>query len=121
MGKTETHTTETKPTLKKVSADQIKLSDKPVGFRIKGHYLGTATRESVDKEGEVKTLHTMIIEDKKGGNRTKFLADAGLRMALEDALVQKGDYFEAVKGAKIEIGSGRTMNTWDIFQFADEN
>lgn len=110
-----------KGVLKKVSADQIKLSDKPAGFRLTGLYVGISTRERANDEGEIKTLHTMVIEHKTTGVRTKFLADAGLRMALEDAMIQKGDYFEAVKCEKINIGSGRTMNTWDIFQFSDDN
>lgn len=112
-------------TLKKVSAAEIKLSDKPVGFEFDGKFVGISQKahQALDKEsGEVveKTLHMMIVEA-SNGERTKFLADAGLRGALEDCLIQPGDWFKAVKGAKRDIGGGRTMNQWDIFQYAEEN
>ena len=123
MAKTvETQATNTQngKTLKKVSATQIKLADQPAGFELEGIYVGMATRDWVDKEGEVKPMFTLIIENSKG-ERVKCLADAGLRTALEDALVQAGDWFKAVKGEKQNIGKGRTMNTWDVFQFVNEN
>lgn len=110
----------TKRTLKKVSASQIKLADQPVGYEFEGRYVGTNQSTYVDKEGEEKILHTMIIEN-ESGERTKFLADAGLRTALSDAMVVAGDWFKAVKCEKVNIGKGRTMNVWDIYQFADEN
>lgn len=122
MAKTNTsETTQTKTrTLKKVSAAQIKLADKPVGFELEGRFVGINQSTYVDSNGEEKMLHTMIIEN-ESGERTKFLADAGLRGALNDAMVVKGDWFKAVKGEKENIGKGRTMNVWDIFQYADEN
>lgn len=117
----QTATTSQKSTraLKKVSAANIKLADQEVGFEFEGKYVGIATSPFVDKEGEEKTLHTLVIENETG--RVKMLADAGLRMALQDALVTKGDWFKAVKGPKENIGRGRTMNSWDIFQYAENN
>lgn len=124
MAKTETTTTKNmnKParTMKKVSATQIRLSEQKVGFELEGKFIGMTVREQADGEGEIKKLHTMIIENATG-ERIKCLADAGLRTALEDAMVQSGDWFKAVKGEKMNIGGGRTMNQWDIFQFAEEN
>lgn len=101
--------------LKKVSAKQIKLADQPVGFVLEGKYIGTNSAEHVDGDGELSTLHTMIIESPQTGERTKFLADAGLRGALSDAMIVSGDYFKAVKLEKLNIGKGRTMNQWDIY------
>lgn len=122
MAKQTTEVTTNTPSraMKKVSASQIKLADKPEGFEIEGKYVGTNEGSYIDKEGEEKKLFTMVIEDKTG-NRIKFLADAGLRGALSDAMVVAGDWFKAVKGPKESIGRGRTMNSWDIFQYADEN
>lgn len=108
--------------LKKVSATQIRLAEKPVGFKLKGKFISLVEREreEVVEGGEIKLkkLYTMVIED-EAGNRTKFLADAGLRTAFEDAAVVQGDYFEAVKGEKVTLSKGRTMNSWDIFQYAE--
>lgn len=104
--------------LKKVSARQIKLSDQPTGFVLEGKYVGTNQSEFVDKEGELSTMHTMIIENELG-ERTKFLADAGLRTSLADSMIQPGDYFKAIKLEKLSIGGGRTMNQWDIYTLAN--
>ena len=102
-------------TLKKVSADYLKVSDKPVGFSFEGIFVGINTTEHVTDEGEVQTRYNLIIENEKG-ERTKLLADAGLRTALADAMVVKGDWFKAVKCEKVPIQGKRTMNTWDIYQ-----
>ncbi len=103
---------------KKVSATQVKLADKAPGFELEGKFVGINQSQFVDKEGEEKVLHTMILE-REDGERLKFLADAGLRTAIQDAMIQPGDHFKAVKCDKIDIGRGRTLNQWDIFQFSE--
>lgn len=118
-------TTTVRRILKKVSASEINVAKQAVGFEFEGKLVGITQKphNDFDKEsGELveKTLHMMVIENTTG-ERTKFLADAGLRGALEDAMVQPGDWFKAVKGEKRDIGKGRTMNQWDIFQYAEEN
>lgn len=115
MAKQQTETTAAPVrNLVKVSAKQIKLADKPVGYTVEGYYVGMNQSEYVDGEGEISTLHTLIIENELK-ERTKMLADAGLRQALTDGMIVKGDWFKAVKGEKENIGRGRTMNTWDVF------
>ena len=109
--------------LKKVSANEINVAKQAVGFEIEGKLVGITQKEHTtmeDGDAVVKTLHMMVIEG-SNGERTKFLADAGLRNALEDCMVHPGDWFKAVKGEKRDIGKGRTMNQWDIFQYAEEN
>lgn len=101
--------------LRKVSATQIKLSEKPAGFSIEGKLVTISKRETVDAEGEVKEMHTMVIET-DAGERLKFLADGGIRTQIADCAIMPGDWFKAVKGEKINIGRGRSMNQWDIFQ-----
>ena len=110
-----------KGTLTKVSATQINTSKEPEGFTFEGTFLSLTPHESVDSEtGETKTRFQCVIE-KDNGDRFKFLADAGFRTALADAMITKGDWFKAVKGPKISLGGARTMNQWDIFQYTDNN
>lgn len=110
-------------TLKKVSARQIKFSDQEEGYEFSGTFIGITEKPFADvdkKSGEIieKTLYNLIVEDDKG-ERFTGLADAGLRGALSDAMITKGDWFKAVKGSKIDIGKGRSMNQWDIYTYAD--
>lgn len=116
MAKQKTETT----AYKKVSVLQIKLSDKPKGFELEGKFIGINQQDFTDRTtGETKPMHSMIIENEKA-ERIKFLADAGLRTAIADGMIQPGDWFKAVKGDKVEIGKGRTMNQWDVYAVSDE-
>ena len=63
-------------------------------------------------------MYTLVIEGGTG-ERIKMLADAGLRTALTDAAIVNGDWFKAVKKEKVKLDGVRTMNQWDIFQYAD--
>lgn len=105
---------------KKVSVLQIKLSDKPAGFEIEGKFIGCNQQDFTDRTtGESKPMYSMIIENEKK-ERIKFLADAGLRTAIADGMIQPGDWFKAVKGVKADIGKGRTMNQWDVYAVSEE-
>lgn len=109
----------TETRLRKMNATQINLSKQRPGFEFEGKYVGLTTRPFTDKKtGEEKTLHSIIVED-ADGNRIKALADAGLRTAMEDAMLTAGTWFKAVKCEKTELSGGRTMNQWDIFQNVD--
>ena len=102
--------------LRKVSATHIKLADKPKGFSIEGILVGVKPTAYVDKTtGEEKTRHLMVLENEQK-ERVAFLADAGLRGALDESMVLPGHWFKAVKNDKVPMSNGRTMNTWDIYQ-----
>jgi hypothetical protein len=106
-------------TLKKKSVTEINLSKEPVGFKFGGILCETITKpfQTVSDKGEIeeKQLHFVVVENEETKERIAALADAGLRSGLEMASIKQGDYFEAVKLPKRDIGGGRTMNTWDVF------
>jgi hypothetical protein len=100
---------------RKISVKNEKLSDKPAGFSFQGKYVGQAkSAPFTDDDGEEKQL-TSVIMEAAGGERTAYLADKGLLQTLSEALVKEGDMIEVVKGEKVSIGKGRTMNTYEVF------
>lgn len=108
-----------KKELKKVSSQQIKLSDMPVGFEVSGKLVGFTDKQisvvnEKTQELEEKTLTFAHLTDEMD-NKIKVVVDRGFTTALEDAGIHEGDFFKAVKLEKVKLAKGRTMNQYDIY------
>lgn len=107
------------PTRKKISVKTLKLSEQPVGFKFQGVYKGQVLGQPFgrldNKTGEIVQVQLTSVIMEEGGQRVAYLADAGLKTALVDAMVVEGQYIEVVKLEKAQLTKGRTMNQYDIF------
>lgn len=109
-------------TRKKISVKTVKLSDQPTGFtfggRYKGEIIGKPFSVVNEKTGEIeqRTMTQMVFEDPTTNERTSYVADAGLRNAIEQAMVKEGALIECVKLEKVKLTKGRTMNQYDLFE-----
>lgn len=112
-------TTKTKKTVErkfeKVTVEIIKLSGLTLGESIEGTYIAKSEGPYIDKNtGEESTLTRLQFERDDG---TKFITfeDAGLRNAMANAMVEKGDYLKIVKLEQVATGGGRKSNNYDLF------
>lgn len=100
---------------KKISVDNIKLSDQPVGYTFSGIYKGQVlSAPFINEDGESKQLTSVVFD--KNGNRTAYLADKGLLQTLSEALVTEGMLIEVVKLEKAKLKGGRTMNQYEVYE-----
>lgn len=100
--------------VKKLTATEVKL-DK-VGAKVRGQFLEMRTVETVDSEtGLVKPQSKVFLTD-ENGSRLYIWGNAGLKTAIEDSCLSKGDLIEIVKLEKKQLKGGRTKNQYDIFQ-----
>jgi hypothetical protein len=98
--------------LKKISVDVVKPE---AGDKIEGTLKGKTTGPWIDKTtGEQKEL-TRIHFERDDGSRFVIFEDAGLKNALSNAMVQDGQYVQLVKGEKLEMNGGRSVNQWEVF------
>lgn len=113
----ETTQTTKNYTRKKVTAKIIKLADLKPGQKIMGRYTNHNTRPWLDKEtGEEKEINQFHFENPENGERFLVFADAGFVNAMSSAAVEKGDLIEAEKLEMVDLGGGRRVNQYDIFQ-----
>ena len=79
-------------------------------------YLGVIPQLWLDKKsGEEKVLNKLVLLDPETGDRFLAFQNAGLKSAM-DGSVDVGDLIEVTFNGKRDIGGGRTMNTYDIYQ-----
>lgn len=100
--------------LRKISTDVVKLEP---GDKIEGTYLDQNERPWVDKStGEAKTITALLFE-KENKERIIVFQDAGLKSAMQNAMIKQGDFVVIEKKAKTDLGGGRSVNQYDIFQY----
>lgn len=88
------------------------------GEEFTGKYLGITTRDYMDRkfnEGEIIALTSYIFSN-KDGSRFMYRGDSGFKTAFESSLVQIGETIRVVKGDKEDIGDGKSVNTYEIFE-----
>ena len=104
---------------KKISVQQVKLSDQPVGFEFEGKFLGFTKGQPFQKinenTGEIITKELAFALFENGGTRISYVADKGLQDAINMAGVKENDKIAVIKLPKAKIGKGREMNQYDIF------
>lgn len=86
-----------------------------IGEKVQGVFVGRTTTPWTDKDGTTKDLTTVIFRDLKDESRFGVRQDAGLKKALDDALVKEGDVLELHRVDKIPLSNGRSMNRWDVY------
>lgn len=102
--------------LRKISTDVLKLEP---GDKIEGIYLDQNERPWADKTtGEAKTITALLFE-KDNKERVIVFQDAGLKSAMQNAMIKVGDHVVIEKKAKTDLGGGRSVNQYDIFQYED--
>lgn len=88
-----------------------------VGQAVKVKYVGQTEREWHDRAAdETRLLKTHIFEDLLSpGVRFGMFEDAGLKNAIDNALVKEGTLLEIVKREKATLANGRTCNQYDVY------
>lgn len=90
-----------------------------VGDSVEGTILQKTKSIRIDqKTGEESELTRLFLQ-KENGEKIIVFEDGGMRNALANAMVKEGDFVKIVKLEKSDIGSGRTVNNYDIFTYAD--
>ena len=115
----ETTTNTNTPARRKITAAIIKSADLNPGDSVKGVFLGAGEREWVDKAngGEVKMIPTFFFQTSPTDqSRFTLFGDAGLKNAITSANVQENAYIEIEKQEQVDLGSGKRVNNYDIFQ-----
>lgn len=104
-------------TRKKISVPIIKIGDDGL---LRGVLLGTRTTDIMDKEtGELKEVSVLMFSpEPESDERFQMLADRGLVNALKWADVKDGDFIEVQKLEKKDLGGGKTVNQYDVFQLS---
>lgn len=108
--------TEQEYTRKKlVVPDMLKIK---TGEKFRGVFLKKETIEVMDKKtGELKGVPRLtFLRNPNSEEKFFFLADRGLITALSWCDVKEGDFIEVEKLDKKDIGGGRTVNQYDIYQ-----
>lgn len=104
---------------KKLNATVVSAAKMAVGEELTGTFIELTERpwQEVDKEtGEVTEKHIpQALFEGEHGARTILMGNAGLKNALLNAGVKKGDKIAVVKMPKSDLGGGRTVNNFDIF------
>ena len=86
------------------------------GDSIAAVYLGTIQGQKVDETtGEVRELNKLVLLDPTVGERYMIFQDAGLKKAMEGT-VDVNDFVEIVFMGQRDIGKGRRLNTYDLYQ-----
>ncbi len=117
MGKNTSTTNTTTENRKKLTAKIMKCADLEVGQEVSGTFTGDSERPWMDKEsGEEKMIPQYHFEDPTTKERFVLFGDAGLRNAMTSAGVQKGDKIAIQKLDKVDLGGGRRVNQYDIYQ-----
>lgn len=62
---------------------------------------------------------TALLFETLNKERVILFQDAGLKSAMQNAMIKQGDYIVIEKKAKAEIGGGHSVNQYDIFQYED--
>lgn len=89
------------------------------GDEVEGKYVGKNTGPWIDKAtGEEKEL-TRLFFEKEDGQKFILFEDGGLRNALANAMVKEGDFVVIKKLEKTDLGGGRSVNQYDIFQYSN--
>ena len=105
---------------KKLNAEIRKTADMKEGDTFQGKYVDFNERpwNQIDKEtGEIETKAIpQFIFEKENGERVILMGDAGLKNCMGNAGVSKGDFIEIVKMGMQDLGGGRRVNQYDIFQ-----
>lgn len=79
-------------------------------------YLATIFGTKLDKQtGEERELNKLVLLDPTTGDRYMIFQDAGIKKAMEGS-VDVGDFIELVYMGTKDIGNGKRLNTYDIFQ-----
>lgn len=79
-------------------------------------YLATIYGTKLDKQtGEERDLNKLVLLDPTTGERFMIFQDAGIKKAMEGS-VDVGDFVEIVYMGTKDIGNGKRLNTYDIFQ-----
>jgi len=108
--------TETKKVLKKITTDIIKMK---AGDKVEGKLIGKTTGPWLDKAtGEEKEL-TRLFFEKADGTKFILFEDGGLRNALANAMVKEGEFVVIEKLEKTDLGGGRSVNQYDIYQYSN--
>lgn len=109
---------------KKLNAEIKKTADMKPGDTFSGKYIDFNERpwNQVDKEtGEIETKAIpQFIFENAGGERVILMGDAGLKNCMANAGVTKGDTIEIVKMGMQDLGGGRRVNQYDIFQLTEQ-
>lgn len=102
---------------KKITAEIVKLSEMDAGDSITGIYKGQSKRPWTDKStGEVKEITQVLFENPENQERYNVFADAGFLNALSAAGVKENTLIEVVKLEMVDLGGGRRVNQYDIFE-----
>lgn len=105
--------------LKKLTANEVKLE---IGEHIDGHFLEMKTTDQLDPEtGALRPQIKVYFEETIGGNRFFLWGNAGMKTAIEDSCVSKGDKIRLERLEKKALKGGRTKNQYDVFQLGMEN
>lgn len=116
MAKTQelTKTKNNTQNLKKLTAMEAKLE---VGETVRGFFLEMKEVDQMNPEtGESRTQTKIYMEETKGGDRFFIWGNAGLKSAVIDSCVSKGDHIMIERLEKKALKGGRTKNQYDIFQ-----
>lgn len=110
--------TNTNPQRKKITAEIIKMADLKKGDTVKGKFLGKSEREWFDQQdGQTKMIPVFHLESLTNDkNRFNVFGDAGLVNTMAGANVQEGMNIEIEKLEKKDIGNGRTVNSYEIYE-----
>lgn len=112
--------TTAQPRRKKITAQILKFSDYPVGHKFQGVLVAMGQeRPWVDKTtGEQKNIPLFTFEDKETKERTTVFGDSGLVNAMTSAGCTPGDWLEIEKLEQVDLGGGKRVNQYDIYQLA---
>lgn len=104
---------------RKLTAAEADL--KNPGDEIEGFFLEMKEVEQLNPETAELRLQTKVyMETERGGERFFVWGNAGLKTAIIDSCVTKGDHIVIVKLEKKKLSGGRTKNQYDIFQITGE-
>ena len=104
---------------KKVTAKIVKTADLKPGETIRGKYVGFSERPWLNKEtGEEKTIPQYTFEDLETTERFVVMGDAGFKNAMISAAIEANDIIEVEKHPQVDLGGGKRVNQYDIFQLA---
>lgn len=104
---------------RKLNARIVKLSDLEPGEKVVGKYLGQSERPWLDKEtGEEKIITQFLFEESGSDARFMVFGDAGFKNTFSSAGVTKDDVIEIEKLEMKDLGGGRRVNQYDIYQLS---
>lgn len=103
--------------MKKLTATEAKLE---IGENISGFFLEMKEVDQMNPEtGETRIQTKVFMEETKGGDRFFIWGNAGLKTAVIDSCVSKGDHIMIERLEKKTLKGGRTKNQYDIFQIQE--